>query len=403
MEPFQDQNTILPVLCKLRAAFAIAGPLSIAGKSQNSIKVYMRVVKDILSEDKREYFSKKKIKLLEDKVAQTLDSGDIDENARMIREGLEGIYDDVIDQHCGLDGVNFHPSDEMISRAIELCRPLVKCGRYSDSARIYKKVVKELLNDTTLTDHSLSQLQESIDFSDGCNDPSEVNSKFRKAVDYVYDEIRLPEIYADLPTLKDYGNNGTGPRVMLFGKANFGTGLGFNHMSLTDAIIGGKSTMELVDSSNESELGLLQGSVKDEDDKGFASVRLIPSDDYTFKERIRNARGILISLRSMCKVALRPKLQLQSEKNTRAFNWQCGFLLPAEEETEVFLPLRHFWPSIFGHALPNNGNVQLDKVDSIGFLISKVEENGSCNPNFSGCDFSVAVNWIAAVKDQNDV
>lgn len=389
----------MPLLGKLRASFAVAGPLSVAGKWQSSIKVYMRIVNEILTEDKRSYFSSKKLRSLEETIKEVNDSDDVDEIARSIRKSLEDIYDDLIDHYCGLNGVTFNPSHEKITRSNELCRPLVRSRRYADSVRIFRKVAEDLLSDVTLSKTALRRLRDAVDFSLDCKDQSEANLKLRKCLDYVYDEIRLPEIYSELPNIEKPTANAEGNRVELFGKSEHGEGLAFDIVYLHDRVMDGESSGEFSPWKEGFSLGVFEGSIKLTNHGGFASFRLIPKDDYEFKERIRGCKGFLISIKNMGKVQLRPKMQLSSEKNVRAFNWQCGFTLPAEgEKCEVFLPLHNFWPTMFGHTLANNGNVRLDYVDSIGLILSKLDENGRCSERFEECSFCLGIEWICAIK-----
>eukprot|EP00112_Aurelia_sp_Birch-Aquarium-sp1_P021276 Seg5686.1 transcript_id=Seg5686.1/GoldUCD/mRNA.D3Y31 product="hypothetical protein" protein_id=Seg5686.1/GoldUCD/D3Y31 len=404
-KPLPGQHVILPMLGKIRAAFAIAGPLSIAGKSQSSIKVYMRIVKELLSEDKRKYFSDSKLNSLEDKVEETKECDDADENARLIRSGLEDIYDDLIDHYCGLNGVTFDPAHQKISRAIELCRPLVRSGRYTDSIRIYKKIAEDLLTSCkTITEKALNRLQDALQFSFDCKDLQECNLKLRKSLDYVYDEIRLPEIYTGITvSVESQPSSYVGKKVLLFGYADFGKELEHDVIYLDDGIIDGKSRGEFIPRKPGENYGIFEGTVKVSPEGGFASVRFLPKDGDALKESLQGCKGLLLSLKNMKKQSIRPKLLLSSEKNSHAFNWQCGLNLPHQEEfTEIYLPLQGFWPTMFGHVLATNGNVQVDKVDSIGIMLSKLTEDGKLEPDFREGDFCVGIQWICAVKDNDE-
>ena len=394
------QNVLVPLLGKIRASFTVAGPLSLAGKSQNSVKVYMRVVKEVLSEENRPHFSAKKLKLLEEKVRETQDSDDYDENARLVRSGLECVYDDLIDHYCGLNGVTFNPSHEKITRAQELCGPLVRSRRYEDAVRICRKVANDLLSDSSLSQTAIKRLQDAVHFSLDCKDQSRANFKLRKSLDYVYDEIRLPEIYSELPIIEKPTANFEGEKSALFGKADFGEGLGIGKIIyLTDRVIDGKSSGEFSPWIDGFHLGVFKGSLKLSNDGGFASFRLMPEDDLEFKDRLDSCKGLIISIKNTSDVELRPKMVLSSERNVRAFNWQCGFSLPAKgEQHEVFLPLYHFWPTMFGHTLAHSGNVRMEYVDSVGIMLSRIEENGTCNNHFQECDFNLGIEYIAVIK-----
>ena len=394
------QHVIVPLLGKIRASFTVAGPLSLAGKSQSSVKVYMRVVKEVLSEESRPHLSAKKLRFLEDKVKETQGSDDFDENARLLRKGLECIYDNLIDHYCGLNGVTFNPSHEKITRALELCGPLARSRRYADAVRICRKVADDLLSDTSLSQTALKRLQDAVDFSLDCKDQSEANFKLRKSLDYVYDEIRLPEIYSELPLLEKSVGSAEGQKSVLFGMADFGEGLPIgNIVYLTDRVIEGKSSGEFFPNSDGFQLGVFKGSLRLSNDGGFASFRLMPEVDIEFKDLLSDCKGFVLSIRNKSDIELRPKMLLSSEKNVRAFNWQSGFTLPPQgEQCEIFLPLYNFWPTMFGHALAHSGNVRVEYIDSVGLMLSKIEENGTCNEGFRECDFYLGLNYIGVLK-----
>lgn len=360
----------------------------------------MRIVKEVLSEENRSHFSAKTLKQLEEKVKETQDSDDFDENARLIRKGLETVYDDLIDHYCGLNGVTFNPSHEKITRAHDLCGPLIRSRRYEDAVRIFKKVADDLLSDTSLSNTALKRLQDAVEFSLDCKDQSEANHKLRKTLDYVYDEIRLPEIYSQLPQIEKPIISADGEKVALFGKADFGEGLTIGKIIyLNDRVIEGTSNGEFSPWKDGFHLGVFRGSLKLSNNGGFASFRLMPEDDFEFKDRMNNCKGFLISIKNMSDSELRPKLVLFSEKNVRAFNWQCGFTLAARgEQREIFLPLYNFWPTMFGHTLAHSGNVRVEYVDSVGIMLSKIEENGSCNHQFQECDFSLGIDYIGVIQ-----
>lgn len=394
----------MPLLGKIRAGFAVAGPLFLAGKSQSSIKVYMRIVNEILQEDKRTYFTQKGLKSLEENVKEAKEFDDVDESARLIRKGLENVYDALIDHYCGLNGVSFNPAHEKITRSNELCRPLIRTRRFADCVRIFRKVAEDLLADTSLSQTAHKRLQDAVEFSLDCKDQSEANLKLRKGLDYVYDELRLPEIYSELPIIERQDSDSSGDKVVIFGKKHEDEGLAFDVIYLNDRVIAGESSGEFLLTGEGCQLGVFKGSIKFSNQGGFASFRLFPKDDFEFKERTRGCKGFVISIKNLSNVELRPKMQLSSERNARAFNWQCGFTLPASRtERQVYLPLQDFWPTIFGHSLAHSGNVRLDYVDSIGLILSKIEENGSCNRSFEEGEFCLQIEWICAVKKAENI
>ncbi len=178
--------------------------------------------------------------------------------------------------------------------------------------------------------------------------------------------------------------------------------LKYDFFTFTDNLMGGKSEAEFTDWKEGSKFAIFHGKMMQANGGGFAGLRCLPKDQSAFKEFFYGCKGFLLSIRNTGPKTERLKMILASEKRSKAFNWQSDFVLPVKDETsEIYLPLLHFWPNMFGHVLANNGNVDLAKVDAIGLLLSKLTDNGKPNPEFSEDKFCIELESIHVVK--NDV
>ena len=391
---------MIPLLGKIRSAFTIASPLTLAGKQEATVKVYMRVANNVLSADARPYINSSKLASFEDTVNESKTSKDTKELAWMLRRDLEGIYDDMIDRYCGLTGVGFDPVHKKVSHCIEVCQPLVKSGRYKEANRIYRKVAEDILSAASnLSSKAVVLLNQALS-STYETDNKETASKIRKSLDYVYEEFRLPDVYIEATSVSDCANDSSGKQVLLFGGAQLGEGLEYEAVTYTDKLVDGSSVCEFVGLEDGKNLGIFRGNISAARNGGFAGVRLVPIDQSSFKQLTFGCKGLSINVRNMGSKTERIKVTLPSQKNAKAFSWQCDVLLPlGEESQQIYLPFLYFWPSLFGHVLARNGNVDLEKVDAVGFLLSKITQNGKPNPEFAEGKFAIKIESIYGITD----
>lgn len=399
-KPIANQHIIVPMLGKMRGALAIGSPLFLAGKPESCLKVYMRVVNDLMSERNRSYFNAFKLKALEETMEYTSGCKDMDENARLIRSELESIYDGLIDEYCGLNGVSFDPIHKKISKTITICQPLVKAQNFKECARIYMRVAQDILsNAKSLSDKAFKMLNSVVCFNEESKDYEHAVLDLRKSLDYVYDEIRLPDLYREATNAAGYAQDCQGEHVLLVGATDTEKQVAYEFVMASDELMGGNSQAKFAAWSRDDRYGIFEGTLGNKNKEQFIALHSFPNDPLAFREDLEGSKGILIIIKNMGPKTERIKLLLGTDKGAKAFNWQCDFILPVKEvSTQIYLPFAYFWPSLFGHVLSNNGNVDIGMVSSVGVLLSSLTTNGKPSPEFAAGHFCLGIEAIFVVK-----
>ena len=400
------ERIILLMMNKIRAAQSIGGPLYTSGKVAASIQVYKRVIREMLSPKTKTQLAPQCKEALDSATEYLTTSLNDQEKAWVLRKAIDKVYDHYVDEYCCL-GVMFVPVFKKIGKAIDLGTPMYNAGRIEECKKLYARVAAEILrNPEDLTTNGVNLLKESIAVSEEANDPDVGVRKLRKALDYVYDASRLPEIYH----INDNDSEGSVLKrqsatlevdLLDYTSNNVSSTL-FTPRLINDTVMGGKSSSEFsqVRTPDGEQYAVFQGSVLRVNNGGFASVRLVPKDKDAFHEAIQNCCGFLVSVKCLTSENTRFKFQMASESKLKSFNWQTDLLIPQKKDfSQIYLPLSSFWPTMFGHVLSNCGNVELDKVDSFGLIISHLKEDCKMNPDFHEGQFSIALEWVKVIKE----
>ena len=172
--------------------------------------------------------------------------------------------------------------------------------------------------------------------------------------------------------------------------------------SLNDNVMGGVSVCALEtrdglpgEEGSPAPLGVFKGTVSEENNGGFASIRtrnLEPAFDLSAFSGIRlkvkgDGQRFKFTLRDSD--AWDAKYQYCVSFDTKAGSWQT-----------IDLPFEDFLPTSRARRLPAEGTPPLDRssIHSLQVMLSKFEYDGDLNPSFRPGDFELPIGSITAYK-----
>ena len=142
------------------------------------------------------------------------------------------------------------------------------------------------------------------------------------------------------------------------------------------------------------------GTVSRTNRGGFASFRIVPIIKDELKKILCDVKGVRVEVKLLCNSNARYKLQLANEAHLKSFNWQSEFIVqPGHEFQYIDLDILSFWPTMYGHVLSSPGNVDFQKVDCLGIILSHVTVDGKENPDFEEGEFGLAIRSISFIKE----
>ena len=143
---------------------------------------------------------------------------------------------------------------------------------------------------------------------------------------------------------------------------------------------------------------MFKGNVSCYNRGGFSSFRIIPDDKKELTRALNGITGFIIEVKRSVDINPRFKFQLTNESHMKSFNWQAGFYTEQKDTFEkIYLDIKDFWPNLFGHVLSKPGNINMAKVDCLGFMISHVTVDGKKNPDFKEGEFDLAIKSVKFV------
>ena len=365
------------------------------GKLQMCATLYKNTIKIALRDKKLIRMPQHLVEELENGLKTSSECENQSDAIWNLRHTLDVVYDEYVDMYCGVTDAKFNPIHLAISNAISLGMVLRGDKREEHQRDLYQKLAKDILGVPTLSNESKSMVRSALEV-DGDEDKRGTQVfALRKALDYVYDEVRLPDMHKKLLESTSVDEMKKKEEFLLdFTKKNE-TLMTFTPKILNDTVMGGKSTSEL---KLKDDVAEFCGSVSTESNGGFASIKFHPHNVEKLRDALKGCAGFTVVAKNLAEKVQRFKFQLVSVKKMRAFNYQSEIMLPPSSEfVPVFLHISTFWPTMFGHVLADQGKVDTSAVDAIGFLISKLCDDGKPNPDFNEGDFSIAIESVKIV------
>jgi monofunctional biosynthetic peptidoglycan transglycosylase len=148
--------------------------------------------------------------------------------------------------------------------------------------------------------------------------------------------------------------------------------------AVNDPVMGGVSTGQIVPGENST--AVFNGTVSLENDGGFSSIR---TTDLVYK--LDDFKGMLIRVKGDGKTY---KLMLRSAQNS--YSYQLPFKTGKNTWELFYLPFHEFKATYHGRMITNAPQIDPDKINSVGFLISDKQAG----------PFSLMIDWIKAYTEE---
>ena len=394
-----QDRAVLKMMTTVRSTLSTVSKIFNTGKLDICKKLLKNAIQSVIQNRKMIRVPQHLLEVLEEGVSKSEGCEKKEDAVWHLRNALDSVYDEYVDMYCGVKNPRFNPIHKTISNVISLAVAIQGKNNIEHLKSLYLKTVTSIQELDTVSNEAKKIIGQALEEAknDSLDDmPAQVKC-LRNALDYVYNEVRLPEIH-DKPAF--LANESVKPKVK---KEEFlldFTGereplLKFTPKILNDTVMGGSSQSEFKIQHGE---GLFEGSVSTDRDGGFASVKFHPQDVEELRKALNGCVGLVCTLKNLTKKVQRFKIQLASMKKMRAFNYQSEIVLPPSSDfTPVFLHISTFWPTMFGHVLSSQGTVDVKTVDALGIIVSKLTDDCKPNPDFEEGHFSIAVQCIKVV------
>ena len=394
-----QDRAVLKMMTAVRSALSSVSKMLSSGKLKMCETLLKSAIKIAIRDRKVTRMPPNLIEVLEDGMSKCETCEDKRDAVWHLRNALDSVYDEYVDMYCGVKNPRFNPVHKSISNVISLAVAIdgKKNGEYLQG--LYLKTVTSVQELDTISNEAKMTIKQAIATAndDSLKDIPAKVACLRKALDFVYDEVRLPEIHGKPSFLV---NESAKPKtnkeeILLDFTGKKETLLKFTPKILNDTVMGGKSTSEFNIKDDEA---IFDGAVSTLRDGGFASVKFHPENVEELRKALDGCTGFKVIVRNLEEKVQRFKIQLASSKRMRAFNYQSEIVLPPSSEfTPVFLHISTFWPTMFGHVLASQGKVEMNAIDTVGILVSKLSDDGKPNPDFEEGRFSIGVQCIKIV------
>eukprot|EP00794_Sanderia_malayensis_P005356 gene5356-6027_t len=395
-----QDRAVLRMMTNLRSVLAMGGPMMNTGKSSMCSVLFKSAIKSVLKNKRQTKMPQNLVEVLEEGLADHEGVTDAHDAAWGLRTTLDAVYDAYVEMYCGITDVGFHPVHKQISNVITLVTAIKGPNSSAHQLQLYLKACKSIINYKELSEQSSKMLKDAVEKAESDCEQTIKLFALRKALDYIYDEVRLPEVYNE-----DAGKNAgacaskeaiTKEAVLLDFTSGKEVAIKLEHKLLNDTIMGGESQSEF-DVGTEG--ATFKGSVSTARKGGFASVRFHAESVEEMRKVLKGCTGFIVTVKNTHERQCCVKLQLASEAKLRAFNYQSQIILEPNQKdySLVFLHISTFWPTMFGHVLSAPGKLDTEKVDTIGLIVSKLGDNGKPNPNFVEGEFSLVLKEIKIV------
>ena len=212
VEQNKDKKTLLAMMTKIRAAQTLGATLCDRGMYQRSFTIYERLIKEALTEVMRPHFSCARLKTLEDALASVAkdakeedsskDSNGPRDRAWCLRSAIDTVYDEcLLDYNEVTDAMSPPNLNVLIKDTIKNAASSAASGDKPRATQQYVKLLEKMQNNKKYADMvspaAKKLVEESLAVAKMSDDDLDSkNSKLRDSLDRVYNEIRLPDLYA---------------------------------------------------------------------------------------------------------------------------------------------------------------------------------------------------------------
>lgn len=408
VEPTNHRHKLLSMMTKIRATQTLGATLTSKGSHERACKLYKKLINDALENEMRENFSTEHQNLLEDALAY--EQGSLQEKAWKMRSAIDSVYDDCLLDYNDVKGAMPANLHSLIKETINRAVANIATGDNQAGLDKYRTLLEQLKNNKKyrelVSPAAQKLVKESLEIAESGDNVEVTNIKLRESLDRVYNEIRLPDVFAP----------STGPQVAVKTKAKKtnpgllvvdfrqidGSLFPYTVQLMDDKVMGGSSSASAALNEEEHYMEF-KGELSRSNRGGFASFRILPSDKDEMRRVLSGTTAVSLEVCNLDTKNNRYKFQMANEAHLKSFNWQAEFVVePNKEFQTIVLDIYSFWPTMFGHVLSSPGNVDFSKVDCLGLLISHVTVDGKSNPDFVEGSFGLAIRSIRFIKDEKD-
>lgn len=372
-------------------AVSVGVPTYNAGKIEDCVRIYKSVTRQLLSDHRRslsdEAVQKLEEALTKSQTAQT--AQDMNSSAWTLRKALDFAYDLPEATSAESQSTSTQSISDCISEAIETGVPLFNKGKIKECVLIYGKLAQTLHTnyDTVLSPEALEKLREAFEFCEQNMYSSVAAWKLRNALDFVYNQQKGVERFIM--------NLGT-QRTLLDFSGITQSALKFSPVCINDTVMGGSSRSVFIVGPD---YGKFSGYVTTERNGGFASMKLVPQDPRLLKAVLKDSSSLELSVKNLEGENFRFKLQVSTERVTNGITWQSDFDLSVSSDfATIHAPFSTFSPTQRGRVVGKRGQLNPVQIESIGLMLSKLNDDGTVNNSFKIGPFALAIRWIRAVK-----
>eukprot|EP01026_Neomeris_dumetosa_P034268 TRINITY_DN2756_c0_g1_i1.p1 TRINITY_DN2756_c0_g1~~TRINITY_DN2756_c0_g1_i1.p1 ORF type:complete len:211 (-),score=25.79 TRINITY_DN2756_c0_g1_i1:110-742(-) len=154
---------------------------------------------------------------------------------------------------------------------------------------------------------------------------------------------------------------------------------------INDNVMGGVSTGGIAWDQKEG-AAKFSGVLSTENNGGFASVRSQPSEEL----KVEGSTGMKMLVKGDGRLY---KVNARMDDGYDGISYQEDFR-PTNEWTEISLMFEDFKPNFRGMLLPIVTPLEGDKIKQIGFMVSKLTDQGQEVEDFKTGPFELFIKWI---------
>jgi len=398
----------LTMMTKIRSSQNLGSVFCGRGMHNRAYDLYKKTVNEILGKDVSCHFTHAHVKVLEDSLLKAESVTDMGDKAWLLRSTIDTVYDTCISELNEVDSQQPSPFHTQIKNVINEAAPYATKNNFHEVLSKYTSVLKRLRVNRKfqelLSKDAQGVVEKAIEMATVSDDLESSVKGMRLSLDRLYNEVRLPDVYCpssgpQTPSSSKDSQIISDSLLMVDFRQRDGSLFEYSIQAVDDKVMGGQSHSN-VQLLEEEKYFSFNGTVSRSNRGGFASFRILPTDKDELQRILKGTKSITIEVKNTCKVNKRYKFQLANEAHLKSFNWQSEFVVePNEDFQYICLDILSFWPTMFGHVLSSPGNVDFNKVDCLGVIISHVTVDGKENPDFEIGEFGLGIRSISLVKE----
>eukprot|EP01023_Acetabularia_acetabulum_P065495 TRINITY_DN8683_c0_g1_i4.p2 TRINITY_DN8683_c0_g1~~TRINITY_DN8683_c0_g1_i4.p2 ORF type:complete len:211 (+),score=28.86 TRINITY_DN8683_c0_g1_i4:112-744(+) len=158
-----------------------------------------------------------------------------------------------------------------------------------------------------------------------------------------------------------------------------------NFRQINDVVMGGRSSGQIL-WDKDSGAALFSGVLSTENYGGFSSVRSQPWDGLS----VEGSEGLKMLVKGDGRLY---KFNARMDSGYDGVSYQRDFR-PTTEWTEVCMKFEDFLPNFRGKVMPISTPLEGDKIQQIGFMVSKLTQDGGKVDDFEPGPFQLFIKWV---------